>query len=151
VNEVPTSNDDSEVARVQGYVLFQQGCYEEARRLYLKAANLSRSDYRPFWDASAACFELGQYESCIAFAHKAFALLEEDDRVMTVKVALRIARTRIHLKNYTEAADTLAPYKDVPDVIDVLELAHKAARHSKSRVKEKQRSALGLPHYKQSL
>jgi hypothetical protein len=70
---------------------------------------------------------------------------------MTVKVALRIARTRIHLKHYTEAADTLAPYTDDPDVIDVLELAHKAARHSKIRVKEKQRSALGLPHYKQSL
>jgi len=147
-----TSLDTSDAARLRGNDYFQRCNFHEARKQYLIAATLDRLDYRPTWNASAACYELGQYELSIVYARKAYALVSHDDKPTKLKIALRIARSYVYLKQYTKAHEVLEPFHGDSEVAKALATTIDGAqRMERLRPAHRQTTPLSLPCYKQGL
>ncbi|KAF2019225.1 hypothetical protein BU24DRAFT_489229 [Aaosphaeria arxii CBS 175.79] len=138
-------------ARKRGNELFLSRDYRAAIKEYQKAADLAPEDYRPWWNMSAAHFELGHYEPATASAQKALHLPQLLDEAAKQKIRVRLAKAYLYLKNHQEARIVI---KSMPAGDDQQELERAANEAEKSEVAfkhcwaAKERSVRRLPHYK---
>ncbi|KAH8594225.1 hypothetical protein B0O99DRAFT_181427 [Bisporella sp. PMI_857] len=92
------------VARDRGNALYKAGNLTAAEPAYTEAARLAPRDPRPLSNVSAVKFEMGNYIGAAIFAEKALKLLEHNpDPVLKQKICVRLAKSYLHVKQYTQA------------------------------------------------
>jgi hypothetical protein len=74
----------------------------------MEAARLAPRDPRPFSNVSAVKFEMGNYIGSSFFGEKALKLLQDSpDPALEQRVRLRLARSYLHVRKFTQAQDAI--------------------------------------------
>jgi hypothetical protein len=74
----------------------------------MEAARLAPRDPRPFSNVSAVKFEMGNYIGSSIFGEKALKLLQDSpDPALEQRVRLRLSRSYLHVRKFTQAQDAI--------------------------------------------
>ncbi|KAL8866624.1 MAG: hypothetical protein Q9174_006190 [Haloplaca sp. 1 TL-2023] len=105
----------SDSLREQGNTLYKDGKVLEAIEFYSKAATQAPTDPKPHSNLSAAHFEIGDYRQCIADISNAISTSGDANADLRRKLAPRLMKAHLHMKNVQGAEATRSQLKDHPD------------------------------------
>ncbi|KAL8759612.1 MAG: hypothetical protein Q9199_000656 [Rusavskia elegans] len=110
----------SEVLKKQGNRLYKEGRVQQAIKSYLEAAVIAPSDPKPYYNLSAAHFELGDYRQCIQDISQALQRPSQDGSTLRRKLYPRLVKSCLHIKDIPAAEVNCAQMGDNPETAKLI-------------------------------